>query len=220
MIEIGPSVLSADFAHLGSALALIEEGGADAVHVDVMDGHFVPNLTLGPPVIRNLSKVTRLPLDCHLMITGAERDYQAYVDAGAARVTVHWEACTHLHRLLTALREAGVETGVAVNPATPVALLEEILDLADQILVMSVNPGFSGQHFIPASLEKVRRLTTMRKARGAKFEIQVDGGVSTANIAALAEAGARRFVAGNAVFGAPDPGKAIAALRSAGEAGL
>jgi len=220
MIEIAPSILSADFSRLADALQLAGEGGAGAVHVDVMDGQFVPNLTIGPPVVRSLAKATELPLDCHLMIERPERFVAAFADAGAARITVHVEACVHLHRTMGLIREHGAQVGVALNPATPLAALEEALSLADQLLVMSVNPGFSGQSFIPEAIGRVERLAATISERNARALVQVDGGVGPANIAALAKAGARSFVAGNAVYASTDPRAAIRKLKAAAEAAL
>ena len=218
MIEIAPSILSADFARMAEALATIERGGADLVHVDVMDGHFVPNLTIGLPVVESLRGATELPLDCHLMIEKPERWVERYAKAGAARLAIHAEAATHLHRAVHHMRDLGVKAGVALNPATPLVVLEEILPDLDFVLVMSVNPGFSGQSFIEGALARVRRLAAMAAERNPGLLIQVDGGVSPKTIAGLVEAGARSFVAGNAVFGADDPASAVRALREAAEA--
>ncbi len=220
-LELAPSILSADFARLADGLARIEAGGADVVHVDVMDGHFVPNLTLGPPVVASLRKATTLPLDCHLMIANADDFIDAFARAGASRLTVHVEACPHLHRTLHAIRAAGMEAAVALNPATPVDALTEIVGDVDMVLVMSVNPGFSGQAFIPNAVDKVRRVVALAGARGVPVpRIQVDGGVVPGNAATLVAAGARSLVAGNAVFATPDPAEACRALRRAAERGL
>ncbi|MBP7146224.1 MAG: ribulose-phosphate 3-epimerase [Acidobacteria bacterium] len=219
-VLLAPSILSADFARLAEALELIARAGADLVHVDVMDGHFVPNLTIGPPVVAALAKATRLPLDCHLMIENADAWVGRFAEAGAARITVHVEACPHLHRTVQAIRDAGASPGVALNPATPVEALSEILPDVDLVLVMSVNPGFSGQEFIAASLSKIERLRAMLGRCQLPTLVQVDGGVGPANAAALVRAGACCLVAGNAVFGTPDPAAAIAALRRAAEEGL
>ena len=214
-MKIAPSILSADFAALGEAIGRVEAAGADLLHVDVMDGHFVPNLSIGPPVIESVRKRTRLPLDVHLMIEEPERWVETYVKAGADYVTVHAEACAHLERALAMTREAGARAGVALNPSTPPEVLQYVLDDLDLVLVMSVNPGFGGQSFIPTAYEKIRRLRVM--LAGRPVLISVDGGVKTDNAGLLAQSGADVLVAGSAVFGAPDPGAALAALRSASE---
>jgi len=214
-MKIAPSILSADFAALGEAIARVEAAGADMLHVDVMDGHFVPNLSIGPPVIESIRKRTRLPLDVHLMIEGPERWVETYVKAGADYVTVHVEASAHLERTLTLIREAGARSGAALNPSTPPEALQYVLDDLDLVLVMSVNPGFGGQSFIPTAYEKIRRLRTMLADRPVL--VSVDGGVKADNAGALAQAGAGVLVAGSAIFGAPDPGAALVALRSASE---
>jgi ribulose-phosphate 3-epimerase len=202
---LAPSILASDYARLADQVAAAARGGAQLVHVDVMDGHFVPNITLGPPVVASLHKATPLPLDVHLMIENADRYLQAFVDAGAAWVSVHQEAVPHLQRQVAFLRERGVRAGVALNPATPLVTLDEILPELDYVLVMSVNPGFGGQKFIPATLEKIRRLHAIIGERGLKAQIEVDGGVDAGNIRALVEAGAEVLVAGSAVFGHGDP---------------
>jgi ribulose-phosphate 3-epimerase len=202
---LAPSILASDYARLADQVAAAARGGAQIVHVDVMDGHFVPNITLGPPVVASLHKATPLPLDVHLMIENADRYLQAFVDAGAAWVSVHQEAVPHLQRQVAFLRERGVRAGVALNPATPLATLDEILPELDYVLVMSVNPGFGGQKFIPATREKIRRLLAIIGERGVKAQIEVDGGVDESNIRALVEAGAEVLVAGSAVFGHGDP---------------
>ena len=202
---LAPSILASDYARLADQVAAAARGGAQLVHVDVMDGHFVPNITLGPPVVASLHKATPLPLDVHLMIENADRYLQAFVDAGAAWVSVHQEAVPHLQRQVAFLRERGVRAGVALNPATPLVTLDEILPELDYVLVMSVNPGFGGQKFIPATLEKIRRLHAIIRDRGLKAQIEVDGGVDLSNIRALVEAGAEVLVAGSAVFGHGDP---------------
>ena len=202
---LAPSILASDYARLADQVAAAARGGAQLVHVDVMDGHFVPNITLGPPVVASLHKATPLPLDVHLMIENADRYLQAFVDAGAAWVSVHQEAVPHLQRQVAFLRERGVRAGVALNPATPLVTLDEILPELDYVLVMSVNPGFGGQKFIPATLEKIRRLHAIIGERGLKAQIEVDGGVDESNIRALVEAGAEVLVAGSAVFGHGDP---------------
>lgn len=214
-MKIAPSILSADFATLGEAIARVEAAGADLLHVDVMDGHFVPNLTIGPPVIESIRKRTRLPLDVHLMIEEPERWVDTYVRAGADYVTVHVEASTHLQRALTSIREAGARSGVALNPSTSPEVLQYVLDDLDLVLVMSVNPGFGGQSFIPNAYEKIQRLRQILGKRDVL--VSVDGGVKIDNAARLAQAGAMVLVAGSSVFGTPDPGAAVAALRSASE---
>jgi ribulose-phosphate 3-epimerase len=214
-MKIAPSILSADFCALGEAIARVEAAGADLLHVDVMDGHFVPNLTIGPPVIESIRKRTRLPLDVHLMIEEPERWVETYVKAGADYVTVHVEACAHLERTLAMIREAGARSGVALNPSTPPEVLQYVLDDLDLVLVMSVNPGFGGQSFIPTAYEKIRRLRAMLADRPVL--ISVDGGVKADNAGLLAQAGATVLVAGSAIFGASDPGAALGALRSASE---
>ena len=203
-IRICPSILSADFGRLAEQIASAARGGAGMVHVDVMDAHFVPNLTLGPPVVKSLRKATDLPLDCHLMIENAERWVEAFADAGANWVSVHVEAVPHLQRTIAFLRGRGIKAGVALNPATPLSALDEILPELDYVLVMSVNPGFSGQSFIPSCLDKVRRLRHQITERGLDTVIEVDGGVDASNIKALVEAGAQVLVAGNAVYGQGD----------------
>jgi ribulose-phosphate 3-epimerase len=214
-MKIAPSILSADFAALGEAVARVEAGGADQLHVDVMDGRFVPNITIGPPVIESIRKRTRLPLDVHLMIVDPERYIETFVGAGADFVTVHAEACTHLNRILHQIREAGAKAGVALNPSTPPEAIEWVLDDLDLILVMSVNPGFGGQSFIPSSLAKVRQVKSLVGKR--PIEISVDGGVNREKASPLAQAGAAILVAGTAVFGAQDPAQAVRDLRSASE---
>jgi ribulose-phosphate 3-epimerase len=199
---LAPSILSADFARLGEEIASAQRGGAQAVHVDVMDGHFVPNITLGPPVVKAIRRATTLPLDVHLMIENADRYLDAFVDAGASWISVHVEALPHLQRSVAHLRGRGVQAGAAINPATSLSALEEILPELDYVLVMSVNPGFGGQKFIAGSLDKVRRLRRQIAERGLATRIEVDGGVDATNVRALCEAGADILVAGQAVFGA------------------
>ncbi len=214
-MKIAPSILSADFAALGEAIARVEAAGADQLHVDVMDGHFVPNLTIGPPVIESIRKRTRLPLDVHLMIEEPERWIETYVRAGADWVTVHVEACPHLQRTLSQIREAGARAGVALNPSTPPGVLEYVLDDLDLVLVMSVNPGFGGQSFISTAYEKIRKIRALLGKRPAL--ISVDGGVRRELALPLAQAGAQVLVAGSAIFGSPDAGQAVRELRSAAE---
>ena len=215
-VLIGPSILSADFRRLGEQLTELEEGGADFVHFDVMDGRFVPNISIGLPVLESIRPTTRLPIDVHLMIVEPERWVERFVAAGADTVTVHVETCGHLHRTLVAIREAGATPSVSLNPATPLATVEEVLPLVGQILVMSVNPGFGGQTFIPAALDKIRRLRAILDERNPRCRIEVDGGVKASNIRRVVEAGADTIVAGSAVF---DPattiGDALLALRRA-----
>ncbi len=213
MIKIAPSILSADFARLGEEVRAI--ASADYVHVDVMDGHFVPNLTIGPPVVVALRKVTDLPLDVHLMIENPDLYIPAFAEAGADIITVHQEACIHLHRTVQLIKGCGKRAGVSINPATPAATLEMILDDLDLVLVMSVNPGFGGQSFIPSALTKIDQLRREIDRRGLKVELEVDGGVKTDNIGLIARAGADVFVAGSAVFNTADYAATIAELRSA-----
>ena len=208
---IAPSLLSADFARLESEVHSVESGGADWLHLDVMDGHFVPNLTFGPFVVEALRKVTKLPLDCHLMVSEPEKWVVPFAKAGADWITVHAEATHHLDRLLHSIRDAGCKAGVSINPATPLSAIEEVLHLADLVLVMSVNPGFGGQKFIESSLSKVERLKKMRGERS--YLIEVDGGVAPSNAHRLRQAGADVFVAGSSVFGHKDRSAAITALR-------
>ena len=205
MIELAPSILSADFAHLADQVERATAGGASVIHVDIMDGHFVPNLTIGPPVVKSLRKATRLPLDCHLMIENPD-DYIAYfAEAGADWISVHQEACRHLNRTLHLIKSHDCLAGVVINPATPVETLSEVLDIVDYVLVMSVNPGFGGQKFIPGALKKLRKLADLRLARGYSYRIEVDGGVGLDTVGEVVRAGAEILVAGNAVFGSGDP---------------
>lgn len=213
MIKIAPSILSADFARLGEEVRAIDAGGADYIHVDVMDGHFVPNLTIGPLVVESLRKVTSKPLDVHLMIEQPDRYIADFAKAGADIITVHQEAVPHLHRTVQLIKSLGKKAGVSINPGTPVATLDVILADLDLVLVMSVNPGFGGQGFIPSALGKIAALRKAIDERGLQVELEVDGGVKADNIAAVAAAGAQVFVAGSAVFGAADYAAAIAALR-------
>jgi ribulose-phosphate 3-epimerase len=215
MIHIAPSILSADFARLGEQVCAAERGGADLIHVDVMDGHFVPNITIGPLVVRSVRGVTELPLDCHLMISDPDRYIAEFARAGANLISVHLEAAIHLHRTVTAIRELGCRPGVAINPSTPVSALEEILPFVDYVLVMSVNPGFGGQSFINSALDKVSRLRDMIETRGLKVHIEVDGGIDLSNVAQLVRRGAEWIVAGSAIFGRGDPEAATRALKAA-----
>jgi len=215
MVELLPSILSADFAHLADAVAAAERGGGTVIHVDVMDGHFVPNITLGPPVVKSLRKVTTLPLDCHLMIENADQFIPAFADAGANWVSVHYEACRHLHRTLELIAQHGMQPAVVLNPATRVDLLVDILPMVHHVLIMSVNPGFGGQRFIEFSLNKIRRLAELRQELGLAFRIEVDGGVAHDTVARIVQAGADLLVAGNAVFGAGRPEQDARALLAA-----
>ena len=216
MIKVAPSILSADFAALASDIARVEAGGADQLHVDVMDGRFVPNITIGPLVVAAIRKRTRLPLDVHLMIIEPERYVAEFVAAGADMVTVHVEACTHLQRTLAHIRELGARAGVALNPSTPPSALEYVLDDLDLVLVMSVNPGFGGQSFIPSAHRKIRELRELLGNR--PVDVSVDGGVKAGLAKSLAEDGASTLVAGSAVFGAADPAAAVRAIRAAATA--
>jgi len=215
MVELLPSILSADFAHLADQVAAAERGGGTVIHVDVMDGHFVPNITIGPPVVASLRKVTKLPLDCHLMIENPDEFIPAFAEAGANWVSVHYEACRHLHRSLELIAGHGMKPGVVVNPATGVELLHEILPMVHHVLVMSVNPGFGGQRFIEFSLDKIRRLAQLRQELGLAFRIEVDGGVAHDTVARIVQAGADLLVAGNAVFGKGQPEADARALLAA-----
>lgn len=217
MIEIAPSILAADFSRLAEEIRSVQKGGASMVHVDVMDGHFVPNITIGLPVVQSLRRSTDIVLDCHLMIEDADRYGPEFVEAGADMVSVHQEACPHLNRTLNAIRAAGAAPGVVLNPATPVHTLDEVLDIVDYVLVMSVNPGFGGQPFIPSTLEKVRRLRQIRSQRGLSYRIEIDGGITVENVPDAARAGCDIIVAGTAIFQSPDRAEAVASLARAAE---
>jgi ribulose-phosphate 3-epimerase len=219
-IRLAPSILSADFANLGADIAAITRGGADQIHVDVMDGHFVPNLTIGVPVVRSLRKATTLPLDVHLMITDPDRYLEPFIDAGAGMVSVHVEVLPHLHRTITQIKKLGAKAGVVLNPSTPVSSLEEIAGDVDFVLVMSVNPGFGGQVFIPGSLKKIRNVRALLDGAGNPAPIEVDGGVDLTNVAAVVEAGADWIVAGNAVFAAGNAEHAARAIKDQARAAL
>ena len=221
MVELAPSILSADFARLGEQARAAVQGGATLLHVDVMDGHFVPNITIGPPVVASLRKVVDVPLDVHLMIENPDQYIPAFAEAGADWISVHQEACVHLNRTLELIRSHGARTGVVINPATPVETLSAVLDIVDYVLVMSVNPGFGGQKFIPGSLDKIRKLAATRQTRGLGFRIEVDGGVARDTITDVVRAGAEVLVAGNAVFGKGDPAENVRQmLKAASEATL
>jgi len=221
LIELAPSILSADFARLGEQVRAAAEGGASVIHVDVMDGHFVPNLTIGPPVVKSLRKVTELPLDCHLMIENPDEFIPVFADAGVDWMSVHQEACRHLNRTLHLIKSHDCLAGVVINPATPVESLAEVLDIVDYVLVMSVNPGFGAQQFIPSTLHKMRKLAEIRSQRRLTYRIEVDGGVAPDTVADVVRSGAEILVAGNAVFGHGDPKKnAEQLLRAATEASL
>jgi len=218
-VRIAPSILSADFARLADAVATVEAAGADQIHVDVMDGHFVPNITIGPPVVAALKRVTKLPLDVHLMIADPDRYLDAFASAGASIITVHAEAVTHLHRTLTRIRQLGAQAGVAINPATPLDHVQEVAAEFDVLLIMSVNPGFGGQTFIPRSVAKVAAAHALLKAAGSSAAIEVDGGVDSTNAAALVGAGATMLVAGASIFGTSNPAESLRALRRAAGTG-
>jgi ribulose-phosphate 3-epimerase len=214
-VLVAPSILSASFARLGEEIAAVEDAGADWLHVDVMDGRFVPNITIGPPVVKSIRKVTKLPLDVHLMIVEPERYVDAFAEAGADTITIHVEACIHLHRTLSHIRSLGKRAGVTMNPSTPEAHIEYVLDVCDQILVMSVNPGFGGQSLIPSQLDKVRRIRKLIDDRKLPIDLEIDGGIKPDNAHLAIEAGARVLVAGSAVFDSKDYKTAIAAIRGA-----
>ncbi len=216
MIEIAPSILSADFAKLGEEIKAIEEGGATIVHFDVMDGKFVPNITIGLPVLKSIRKATKLKIDAHLMIEEPGRYAVQFVENGADMVSVHVEADVHLHRTLTSIRDAGALAGIVINPATSLFAIEEALPFADFVLVMSVNPGFGGQSFIPSSVEKIRKLKALIAKRNLLTRIEVDGGIDKTNIGEIAKAGAEIIVAGSAVFGSGNPANAVRELKENG----
>jgi len=215
MVKIAPSILSADFSRLGDEVKAVEEAGADWIHVDVMDGKFVPNITVGPLVVESLRKVTKLPLDVHLMIENADQYIEDFANAGADIISVHAEACPHLHRTIQSIKEKGAKAGVVLNPATTLFALDEIIEQVDMVLLMSVNPGFGGQTFIGSVLSKIELLRNTLKESGVELDIEVDGGVKPDNAATIKQAGASVLVAGSAIFGSDDYKKAIEALRSA-----
>ena len=209
MVQIAPSILAADFANLGNAIRLVESAGAEVIHVDVMDGHFVPNITMGPPVVASIRKVTTLPLDVHLMIEDPDAYIQPFVEAGADWISVHVEACRHLDRTIQLIRSCGAKPGVVLNPATSLSTLDETLRLVDYVLVMTVNPGFGGQRFLPYTLEKVQRLRKVIQHKGLSAKIEVDGGVGLENVPDLVKSGANILVVGSQIFGDPDPAEAV-----------
>jgi ribulose-phosphate 3-epimerase len=219
-VLLAPSILSADFAALGDAVAAVERGGADLIHVDVMDGHFVPNITIGPPVVASLKRVATVPLDVHLMIGEPDRYIEAFAKAGASYLSVHAEVLPHLHRTVHAIKALGVKAGVVLNPATPVSVLHDIAADVDFVLVMSVNPGFGGQTFIPRSESKLKEVRALLDRAGNQAPIEIDGGVDLGNIGAVVTAGARMIVAGSAIFHSPDPERATRDLRAAAAAAL
>jgi ribulose-phosphate 3-epimerase len=214
-IQIAPSILSADFSALGEQIAAVERGGADLIHVDVMDGHFVPNITIGPPVVRAIRRVASRPLDVHLMIEEPDRYIEAFVDAGASMVSVHVETSPHLHRTICLIKKLGARAGAVLNPSTPAITLQDIAKELDYVLVMSVNPGFSGQAFIPHSVEKLRHVRAVLNDAGSSVPIEIDGGIDEETAPRVVAAGASILVAGQAIFGSPDPERAVRALRAA-----
>ena len=213
MIELAASILAADFAHLADDVAAAERGGATILHVDVMDGHFVPNITFGPPVVKALRPLTKLPLDCHMMVENPDDFIADFAEAGANMMSVHQEVCRHLHRTLQHIAKHGMQPAVVINPATPVETLIEVLPMVHYVLVMSVNPGFGGQEFIPYALDKVRRLDAIRRERRLAFPIEIDGGVTKDNVGEVVRAGCDWIVTGSSVFHTPDPAAALAELR-------
>jgi len=213
MKKIAPSILSADFTKLGEEIKTVETAGADYIHIDVMDGHFVPNITVGPMIVKVARKVTDLPLDVHLMIENPERYIDDFVEAGSDVITVHVETATHLHRLLGVVRDAEIKAGAALNPATPLSSIQHVLHNLDMVVLMTVNPGFGGQSFIPEVLPKIEELKRIKDKKGMEIDIEVDGGITVENIAQVARAGANVFVAGNAVFGSPNYAETIALMK-------
>lgn len=213
MVEIVPSILAADFTRLAEEIARVEQGGANMLHLDVMDGHFVPNLTIGPPVVESIRKITRLTLDVHLMITDPDKYAPVFIQAGADQVTIHQEVCPNLDNSLRAIKKEGARAGVVINPATPLSMLEEVLGVADYVLIMSVNPGFGGQQFLPRSLDKVRRLDQMRRELGLPLPIEIDGGITKENLADVVRAGCDWVVTGSSIFHTPDPAATVAEMR-------
>lgn len=221
MVKIAPSILSADFSRLRDEIAEVEQAGADWIHVDVMDGHFVPNLTLGPVIVESIRPHTRLPLDVHLMIEQPDRYIEAFARSGADWISVHQEACPHLHRTIYQIKEQGVKAGVVINPATPVSMIEPILPDVDLVLLMTVNPGFGGQSFIPGVLHKIAQVRNLLQAQGlSHVEVEVDGGISVKTASDAVESGATVLVAGSAIFGAENRQQALAQIKDAAERGL
>jgi ribulose-phosphate 3-epimerase len=214
MIQIVPSILAADFTQLAAEIERVERGGASMLHVDIMDGHFVPNLTIGPPVVRAIRRVTKLKLDLHLMITDPDRYAPIFIEAGADQISVQQEVCPHLDRTLHMIQSEGAKAGVVINPATPVVMIQEVLEVADFVLVMSVNPGFGGQPFIPRTLEKVRQIDKKRRELGISLAIEIDGGITADNAGDAVRAGCDWLVTGTSVFHTPDPTAAVANLIS------
>jgi ribulose-phosphate 3-epimerase len=214
MVQIGPSILSADFARLGEDIHKVEQGGATMLHVDIMDGHFVPNLTVGPPVVRSVRAITRMTLDVHLMVSDPDKYAPIFIEAGADQVSVHLEAARHLDGTLRSIQSEGIPAGVVLNPATPVSALEDVLGLADYVLIMSVNPGFGGQRFIPHALDKIRALDRRRRELGLNFAIEIDGGVNIENVAEIVRAGCDWLVSGASIFKSADPAATVTEMRS------
>ena len=214
MVEILPSILAADFARLGEQIASVERAGASIIHVDIMDGHFVPNLSMGPPVVESIRKITKAKLDVHLMITDPDQYAPMFIEAGGDHILVHQEACVHLDRTIRMIQSEGALAGVVINPATPVGTLDDVLELVDYVLVMSVNPGFGGQKFIPNALRKVQKLALRRQELGLQFKIEIDGGVDLENVPEVARAGCDWIVTGSSIFHTPDPEKAFRDLQS------
>ena len=213
MVKIAPSILSADFSKLENEIKKVEQAGADLLHIDIMDGHFVPNLTFGPPVVSSIRKVSKLPFDVHLMINNPDAFLAEFVRAGADMITIHAETAPHLHRLLQTIKDYGIRSGIALNPATSISVVEEVLDMTDMVLIMSVNPGFGGQKFIPSSISKIARLKKMIEDRNLNIDIEVDGGITQQNAQPVIQAGANILVAGSAVYGAADMADAIKNIR-------
>jgi ribulose-phosphate 3-epimerase len=213
MVEILPSILAADFARLADEIAKVEGAGISMLHLDVMDGHFVPNLTIGPPVVKSIRRVTKLKLDLHLMLTDPDRFAAVFIQAGADQISVHQESCPNLDRTLRMIQSEGASAGVVINPATPVSVLDEVLEFVDYVLVMSVNPGFGAQSFIPNSLKKIRALDLKRKELGVQFAIEIDGGVSPDNVSDVARAGCDWIVAGSSIFGSADPAATVKSMQ-------